>query len=1181
MTARKTDRGNPWNGLRTYVEGEVIYGRSEEIHVLSLLILQNSQTVVYGRSGIGKSSLLNAGIFPRVREKGVLPVYVRFEHNVAASYLDQIRGAIDRETERHGIVARRLVDRSSRGEETLWEYFHSLELTGPDGRSVRPMVVFDQFEEIFTLETDRGKRRRFFEDLAHLVNNVMPEGLFASPGSEGQEGTAKAEGNLLPEIPQGAEPGLDLGLDLLGDTDFGYKEGSDFHLVFTLREDFLSYFERATTDIPALKNGRYSLRPINEEQAAEIIMKPRAGLVDTSVARLIIEKVTGEKDFELDGVPQLNVDSAILSLYLSRLYEKMEAEGASAITADLVEAHSANIIEDFYSDAVGALPAGAVEWMEDTLVNKEGRRDNRDRTTVLDESGLTEAELDSLIHDVKLLRQFSYGGNLRVEYIHDVLCPVVVRRRARRGEQRRIQEIEERGRAEKRRARRRLLAVVGVFLALAILGTGLWLFNSYQNVWEKSAYYTGFRLDGGWPVGTGSPLGEAERQTTPLYYKLSKKGHSDGPFTTVEVMSSNTMLPRRVRLPWPDVSTDPGDLRGNAYNAVLSAVKTLRFEAGEDDGISRMVLYGEDDTPLLVMSYFHTGPREAWIQFLAPDGQAFSIRDHEIDRMKVGWDSLGRVSSQRYFTALGNALPLDADKVSGFLWEYPAEGVVTRYYLNNYGQPVQEKDYNRVTVATRGDTVETRYARARVIGDPGVEAPGDRGFAREVAHGDVVELYLPGNSSRAAIARLEKDRRGNTLSLRVEGTRPDRYPPYVVWKYEGATGLETERRNMNTDGTLFGAPGEPALWTFDYSPTGDPVREERFASDGSLLYSHTTETSDGPKWVVTRDRLVDRPAGRFLTKVDSVWKDGRRSSTAFYGEGDMPVNSKVSWGLDSISSHWIERERDGNVITERYYVMTPDGHVAPQPTVEDPSTYRVTAFRRAVTVEGGDTVGMEISDASGRILKRMLYVVRDGETIGRAARSVIDGKAVRCPRWEEEGYGYYMLYFSKNFARDYSGLKTFDEFWNYSTLVDGDRYYIIDFKDFQGQPFQESNVHLKSHYWTNLMEYDPDVTDVEVPYLHLLSRGSALYRAGLLDGDRLMKVGAWRLGMSGEALAREWRRLASDGSVVEVEVLRPEGGALKRHSFVVGGDSREADRSEYHVFRLSGQEKKTFERYAH
>ena len=54
---------NPWLGLKTYEEGQILYGRTEEINTLSQNILFNIQTVIYGKSGIGKSSILNAGVF--------------------------------------------------------------------------------------------------------------------------------------------------------------------------------------------------------------------------------------------------------------------------------------------------------------------------------------------------------------------------------------------------------------------------------------------------------------------------------------------------------------------------------------------------------------------------------------------------------------------------------------------------------------------------------------------------------------------------------------------------------------------------------------------------------------------------------------------------------------------------------------------------------------------------------------------------------------------------------------------------------------------------------------------------------------------------------------------------------------------------------------------------------------
>ena len=93
------------------------------------------------------------------------------------------------------------------------------------------------------------------------------------------------------------------------------------------------------------------------------------GLIDKNVAKFIIQKITGKVDFELDGSPKIEVDSAILSLYLSRLFEKMKSEGKVNINSELVETYSSNIIEDYYSDAIKELPAKSVEWLEDTLIN--------------------------------------------------------------------------------------------------------------------------------------------------------------------------------------------------------------------------------------------------------------------------------------------------------------------------------------------------------------------------------------------------------------------------------------------------------------------------------------------------------------------------------------------------------------------------------------------------------------------------------------------------------------------------------------------------------------------------------------------------------------------------------------------------------------------------------------------
>ena len=74
---------NPWAGLHSYEDPDksdkklVFKGRDREIADFQHLIESCQVITLYGRSGIGKTSLLKAGLFPVVREKSMVPVYIR------------------------------------------------------------------------------------------------------------------------------------------------------------------------------------------------------------------------------------------------------------------------------------------------------------------------------------------------------------------------------------------------------------------------------------------------------------------------------------------------------------------------------------------------------------------------------------------------------------------------------------------------------------------------------------------------------------------------------------------------------------------------------------------------------------------------------------------------------------------------------------------------------------------------------------------------------------------------------------------------------------------------------------------------------------------------------------------------------------------------------------------------
>ena len=172
-------RKNPWLGLESYKEGEILYGRDEDIRDLSQCVL--NETLLYGKSGIGKSSILNAGILPAARRSGYLPVVIRLSHKDEHPYLVQIHQAIinsivsscgndllsniagcDIEAiNKEYKFIREVVARKNQDSESFYEYFHRHTFHNEIGERIKLLIIFDQFEEIFTLQEDIQKKKDF------------------------------------------------------------------------------------------------------------------------------------------------------------------------------------------------------------------------------------------------------------------------------------------------------------------------------------------------------------------------------------------------------------------------------------------------------------------------------------------------------------------------------------------------------------------------------------------------------------------------------------------------------------------------------------------------------------------------------------------------------------------------------------------------------------------------------------------------------------------------------------------------------------------------------------------------------------------------------------------------------------------------------------------------------------
>src|SRR4051795_5094656 len=88
-SGERADVQHPWIGLASFTEDDrgFFAGRGDEIEDLLRLVRRDTLTLLYGVSGLGKTSLVQAGLFPRLRNENYLPVPIRLDFLESAAPL--------------------------------------------------------------------------------------------------------------------------------------------------------------------------------------------------------------------------------------------------------------------------------------------------------------------------------------------------------------------------------------------------------------------------------------------------------------------------------------------------------------------------------------------------------------------------------------------------------------------------------------------------------------------------------------------------------------------------------------------------------------------------------------------------------------------------------------------------------------------------------------------------------------------------------------------------------------------------------------------------------------------------------------------------------------------------------------------------------------------------------------
>ena len=397
---------NPWLGLSSYKyeDSSRFYGRDEELQTLTDIIRQNIFTTLYGVSGAGKTSLINAGLSPILEKEQYLPIYVRFSHGAdSLPYEEQLISAVECALEKIGGESEQIenLDFDSKSDH-LWLYFHSHHFWSAQNHKVIPLLFIDQFEEIFTKNDDSAVIWSFFHAVDSLQYNYPPEKVTEQITSLNQRIT--------------------------------FSEDMNFRMVLSMREDFLPRLEDYTYDISALRRNRVGIKPLNGLQALEVIMKPCPELITREVALHIISKIVGkEQKDDVKRLKSTSVETSILSLFCTELYNYRHTDkDGGIISKSLVDKYGENILELYYSRNMQLLPLKTQIYLENQLLTRSGFRNSVALEDLIG-NDITQEQL-ALLEENRIIRIEEVNHVSRVEFTHDVLCQIAKAHREKRRE---------------------------------------------------------------------------------------------------------------------------------------------------------------------------------------------------------------------------------------------------------------------------------------------------------------------------------------------------------------------------------------------------------------------------------------------------------------------------------------------------------------------------------------------------------------------------------------------------------------------------------------------------------------------------------------------------------------------------------------------------------------------------
>lgn len=240
-------------GTQPFTESyqNLFFGRSKEVNELSQLILRENIVVLHSQTGVGKTSLINAGVFPKLKNEKKFRIFsIRLTGYIdkkSVSPLDTLIQTILPNSPNNSYL-----DKIISKENSLWYYFKKLQASEPVAENLtKPiLLVFDQFEDYFTYPMEF--RKNFEEQLATILYAHTPKNF-----------TDALQTKLSENQSFLTKEGLDI-----------FNQPLNVKVLFSTRTDRLALHSKMHDFLPNILQTVYEIKPFSEQQAKEAIIFP-------------------------------------------------------------------------------------------------------------------------------------------------------------------------------------------------------------------------------------------------------------------------------------------------------------------------------------------------------------------------------------------------------------------------------------------------------------------------------------------------------------------------------------------------------------------------------------------------------------------------------------------------------------------------------------------------------------------------------------------------------------------------------------------------------------------------------------------------------------------------------------------------------------------------------------------